>query len=710
MKKYLISFVFILIIFLPRVNAESILDISELKLEEELDEVTLNIDTMMPSAEVTLDEEVDIVQRVEESSPNIIEVPVININLEEDLIFDLPELSSPGEGITIDCVVTTENWDPLGVKIVFGPGEQVYLRQVSANAKHWQGQFTFPELLPEGEYYADFKILIATNNILTKKVKFEIQRRISGVTYTGNKMVSGNLIEKEIFTKPGEYFNPLKVESDIKRIYNLGFFIDISYNIKKSITGNIVEYILEENQIVEEIRLTGNTVFVDYTLLKQMQTKKGEIVQNEKLRKDIQKIEEFYQENQYIFAKVKEVRAPLPTDKKKILYIYIAEGRVGEIKVKGNKNTKDQTILREMELKTGDVFDRDLLQEDLRQVFNLNYFQNVYPDIKPRLESDVYDLVINVEEKRTNSINFGGGYGQLDGWFGFVDLFLDNLWGEAQSMLFKAQFGQLRTSYQYRYHNPWMWPNRTSFTGKLWSSYGFSYLTGYREQRNGWDIELGRPLSRHIRGSVHFLYEDVFIPGEEIENYKRRGIGTGLSYDTRDYSMNPTKGDYHVFTVDKIFTWFDGTVDSWKYGLTLERFFPLEKVDLRKDPNAKSKQVLATRLMGNLAQGDVLESEEFYVGSDNTVRGYNRIFARGRKRILANIEYRYLFNEIVQGVAFYDLGHAWETSSDFENSKRYLTGKGIGVRLITPIGPIRLDWGWGEGATFNEGYLHFSIG
>jgi outer membrane protein insertion porin family len=639
------------------------------------------------------------------------EIPFV-FDFDSNCIVDIPELSSPGDTVTIDCVITSQNWDPLGVKAQFGVDEQVYLEQVSANPKHWQGVFTYPGLLPEGNYTMAIKLLVTSKNISQKPIEYSIKRKIVEVIITGNDLVSINELQACLMVVPGEYFTPLKAESDVKRLFDTGFVYSATMNTAHDPAGNLIlTYIVIENPVIDEIVISGNTVFVDYTIISKMRSKPGEMLDNNKLLADIKMIEDMYHENQYILAKVREVRRPGLVDKKKVLEIDIAEIKVASITVRGNKSTKDFTILREMEMKPGLVFDRDMLQTDLRNIFNLNYFKNVYPDVRPSpLSDDLVDVFVNVEEKKTNSVNFGGGYGQLDGWFGFVDLFLDNLWGEARSMLLKAQFGELRTSYQLRYYDPWALPDHTSFAGKIWSTYGYSYLANYIEQRNGWDLEFGRPLSRHVRGSIHTTVEDVFFPNSSEEDEFRRGIGASIAYDTRDYVQNPTQGDFHVFRVDKLLAWFGGNVDNWKYSLSLERFFPLEKPPSKYDPEFKVKQVLATRLLFDIAEGEVRETEEYYVGSDNTVRGYSRLFQRGRQRWIGNLEYRYLFNEIFQGVLFYDMGWAGYTSSDFDNPQRYTTGKGIGLRINTPLGPIRLDWGWKEYALFSDGYLHFSIG
>jgi outer membrane protein insertion porin family len=80
------------------------------------------------------------------------------------------------------------------------------------------------------------------------------------------------------------------------------------------------------------------------------------------------------------------------------------------------------------------------------------------------------------------------------------------------------------------------------------------------------------------------------------------------------------------------------------------------------------------------------------------------------------MEYRYTFNDIFQGVIFYDFGSAWgevingEAGGGGPDFSQFLSGRGFGLRLNTPLGPIRLDYGIGDSRSFGEGLVHFSIG
>ena len=110
-----------------------------------------------------------------------------------------------------------------------------------------------------------------------------------------------------------------------------------------------------------------------------------------------------------------------------------------------------------------------------------------------------------------------------------------------------------------------------------------------------------------------------------------------------------------------------------------------------------------------MGMGDVPVGELFWAGGANTIRGYYPAEAqRGRRKLIFNIEYRWNISDMFQAVAFYDCGSAW--NGGWPTFSNFLTGWGPGVRVTTPMGPIRLDWGIPAGRTFGEGIMHFSIG
>jgi outer membrane protein insertion porin family len=184
-------------------------------------------------------------------------------------------------------------------------------------------------------------------------------------------------------------------------------------------------------------------------------------------------------------------------------------------------------------------------------------------------------------------------------------------------------------------------------------------------------------------------------------------VGYSISYDTRDIFMNPTQGKLYTLSVTRGWKTISATTTNYtKLGLDLNEFLNMGK-----------NQVLAFHLGSGIGYGDVPIGELYYCGGANTVRGYAPSEAAlGVRKLIFNVEYRYTFNETFQAVAFYDLGNAWgevkdgEARGDAPNISQFLSGRGMGLRLNTPLGPIRLDYGIGDSRSFGEGIVHFSIG
>ncbi len=527
------------------------------------------------------------------------------------------------------------------------------------------------------------------------------EKLVRAIDFSGLRKVEKNFVLGVVYSKVGDPYLKEKVDADVKAIYGLGFFSDASASTAPYQEGVRITFTVVENPVVSAISFEGVTVFSSEALAATMETKAGEILNFVKLRYDMDRINELYQRNGYILARVVDVNTDPKTG---VLTIKVIEGKIESIKIEGNESTQDYVITRELKTKPGTVLNEKLLSKDLRRVFNLGFFSEVNPSFSPGSSPDEVQLVINIKEQRTNTINLGGGYGEREGWFGFADLSINNLFGTGQALMIRGQSGQQFQTYQFKYMNPWVLEDylgdHTSFTFRRWYTIGSDfYYTGQNEVHNGGDIAFGKPFLDVWSASWSLGSEGVFPYGDStFRPYNSFTTGLSLSYDTRDFWMNPTEGVYHTASTKWGWKYTSDITQFMKYGLDLNFFHPLAE-----------RQVLALHESTNLAVGDVPVGELYYVGGANTVRGYFPSEQRiGTKRLLANIEYRYTFNEMFQGVIFYDYGDAWYSGApDFAH---FLSGMGFGVRMNTPMGPIRLDYGVGAGKSFGEGIVHFSIG
>ncbi len=608
-------------------------------------------------------------------------------------------LFAPGQIITVNVQVNDSAINELELRCFT---QKVPIKEFSRG--EWLAYYQLPDFVEAGSYF--FELSLSSANSLQKikeTLPFKVDYPIAEIMITGNRAVSANIILESLTVKPGEFYNEIKAEVNRQKILDIGYFQEAGF--KKEIINKrtILTFTVTENPVIKEIRVLGSVEFSGDELKEKFSLKEGDVLSFRTLQKDIVALEKFYKSKEYMFAKIAQVEAP-SSKNGNVLSYHVSEGTIRSIEIEGNSVTRRYVIAREIESQPGDIFSAAMLREDLRRIFNLNYFENVEPDVKYEEESGMVDLKVKVKERKTSSINAGGGYGEIQGWFGFVDLFLDNIAGTAQSVLLKASFGEKLTSYQLRYHNPWMWNRKTSFTGRIWSTYGTNFINGERELKNGWSSSIGFQRTLYIRETYSFKYEDVVNIDNSSNDFLDRALGYSIGYDSRDNAFNPTKGRDDSFSMWHSTSFLGGTVDASRYTVQVNRFKPLAP-----------KQVLAGRFMYNYAIGDIFPTEQYYVGSETTVRGYKYgIFAKGTQRAVFNFEYRYIFTQVFTGLLFYDIGQAinpvYEIDDDFVNHHGWGASQGFGLRLMTPLGPLRLDYGWPQYKEFGDGYLSFNIG
>jgi outer membrane protein insertion porin family len=456
-----------------------------------------------------------------------------------------------------------------------------------------------------------------------------------------------------------------------------------------------------ENPILRKINIHNNTAISTEELRANMQTTTDKILNFKFLQEDIQTINNLYKERGYVLARVENVDT---NAKEHCLNIYITEGVVESIVLEGNTTTQDYVIMRELYTQAGSVFNEKNLSKDLQRVFNLGFFSEINPIFEPGSTKDSIIILLKVKEARTSTINFGGGYGEADGWFGFIDLSMNNLMGTGRSLMIRGQVGQELDTYQFKYADPWFLPDqlgeRAGLQLRKWYTMGTDvYFSNEDKVRNGWDISLSKPLTEKVKISYTLGSEKVNpYNTATFEAYLEDFLGIDLSYDTRDFWLNPSRGCLYTLSLK----------EGWVYKSSVSTFFKAG-LDLNQYIFVTTGQTFAGHIGLGAGFGDVPEGEKFYAGGANSIRGYTPSQTKtGTRKFILNLEHRVTFNDVVQGVFFLDWGNAWSTGALVPAD--CILGWGPGVRLTTPLGPIRLDYGVPGGKNFGEGVIHFSIG
>jgi outer membrane protein insertion porin family len=578
--------------------------------------------------------------------------------------------------------------------------------------------------------------------------------RVLSVSVEGNQRISTDAILQVVATKPGEEFSREQLDRDVREIHNMGWFrAEPATRVEETPEGVKVTFIVQEWPVIQSIEISGNKVIPAAQIRAVMQTKEGNVLNTPLLEKDIAAIEKLYEDKGYV-GRVAGDSVGLDFEKTGILKIPIVEATVEKVNITGNKKTKTYVIRRELSLKPGAPFSANALRTDYGRLDRLGIFDTIEEHTEPGSELGKVNVDWSVKERRTGQVSLGLGYSAREKLVGRAELSETNFRGRGEGLNLLWETGGFvgRNSFQVGFFKPWLDKRRTSLSIDLYDKLVFRFantlgqsVTGtttsstnqYDERHKGGTLTFTRPLSEPFRLSLTGRFDDVSTSTITtlVNTFPVQDgtVATGTirgTLDTRDFATNPTGGSFHTVWVESgvsnlrqssITSDHLGTSPISKLAADLRRYVPL-KAHKGKTPAERSREkipVLALRFMAGSSVGNLPFFEQFFVGGADSLRGYLEDRFWGRYMFLTSGEYRRPLASALTGVLFVDVGDAWGSRSAFEFTDptlrtrfRQHTGflphpaAGVGLRVTTPIGPIRLDYGYGT----EGGRLHFSIG
>ena len=537
-------------------------------------------------------------------------------------------------------------------------------------------------------------------------------KTVTAVKITGISTVGENTVLSVVKTKAGDKANPDTIKQDLQSIYDTGYFFDVVANFTEVPEGVQVTYTVMENPVLKDVVIKGNTKVTTEKIKSIMTVKPGTVLNAKTLNDNMRAVEQYYHDQGFILAKLSDVNM----GKDGVLTATVNEGILEGIAVKGNEKTKTYVITREIRLKTGEVFNVKDARRSMQKVYNLGFFEDVNMKLNPGKEPNAIVLETSVVEQKTGTISVGAGYSTADGIIGIIELGDSNFRGIGDKIRIHWEFGgnASNRNYEFGYTKPWIDDKQTSVGFSLYdmtnryTNYATQTYqeTTYDRQRKGWEVTLGRPTGEFIQNYITLKHRDdkyiKYIAGTDYSNdsqYLYDNFGTTRSvtlmriYDNRDNIFNPTEGKRFSLSSEIAGKAFGGDFDFNKYTAEGRQYFKVGK-----------EQVLAVRLITGYGTGRMPEALKFAVGGADTLRGYNDDQFKGNKMFAATAEYRFPVAKKVQGAFFGDVGKAWDDGG-YKLTDLKL-GIGVGIRVTTPLGPIKLDYARGS----EGGRTHFSFG
>ena len=578
-------------------------------------------------------------------------------------------------------------------------------------------------------------------------------------------------LEEEIFrviqTRAGQATTRSQLQADVNAIFATGYFSNVDVRPEDTPLGVRVTFLVQSNPVLRQV--TINTVPENTT--QRVLTQKdvddifgkqyGQILNFRQLQNGIKELNQVYKDKGYDLAQV--------VDASKVgadgtVNLIVAEGVVEDIRVRflnkeGQENNEDGKpvrgrtrqfiITREVQLKAGDVFNRQVAERDLRRVFGLGIFEDVRLSFAPGQDPRRVVVVVDVIEKNTGSIAAGAGISSSSGLFGSVSYQQQNLGGNNQTLGAEVQLGQQALLlFDLSFTDPWIAgdPYRTSYTVNAFRRQSISLIfdggkpevnlpngDNPRIVRTGGGISFTRPLSRDVFkpaewvASLGLQYQRVAIRDSDGNRSPVDELGNNLSFsgggsddlltlqlgavrDRRNNPIKPTNGSLLRFGLEQSVPVGQGSILLTRLRGNYSYYIPVKFTKFGKGP-----QALAFNLQGGTIIGDLPPYEAFALGGSNSVRGYGEgDVGAGRSFVQATAEYRFPIISVVGGALFVDFGSDLGTGSSVPGNPAGVRGKpgsgfgyGLGVRVQSPLGPIRIDFGFND----NGGNrIHFGIG
>jgi outer membrane protein insertion porin family len=464
-------------------------------------------------------------------------------------------------------------------------------------------------------------------------------------------------------------------------------------------------------------------------------------------------VQRLYTNQGYLYAQVQQVVERLPAepgDEPTVRLAWeIQEGQPASIRrvsIAGNTFTHESVIRNQILVLPGDIYSEEMLISSYRRVSATGFFETPLPmpSIEQVQETGEVDITFNVVEKQTGSVNFGTSLGGSLGLMGFLGYDQPNLFGQAKSGHLRWEFGRYSNNFEASYSDPAIVGSWISGSLSLFSSRDrfFTFREGQR-RRTGASARVGIPMPRDRFSRLSLGYSLSRTTYEEFEREEsstlfslppgvQSTVSLGLQRMALDHPIFPTIGTR--LELDASFSGgpLGGDGEFQKYSVNGAWYVPVGSLGGGQPGTRPVRFTLGLGLEAGALFGDAsrFPFDRFWMGGvqfGRPLRGYEEttvtprgfiprdaigvpLDARfGDAYMRLSAEYAVRFTDNISVGAFYDAGNVWRSPAEMNPTKLF-RGAGVGLMLVTPFGPLGLDYAYGFDRDQPGWQLHFKFG
>lgn len=548
------------------------------------------------------------------------------------------------------------------------------------------------------------------------------------IRFEGNTVFTERQLRKAIETKERWFlswltgrgkFNEDILKDDTERISDL--YYDAGYvrvKVRKKSVALIdgdryMEIVLEIEEgpqfSVGDLDIKGDLLKDKSEILNLVLLQRGEVFSRKLLRDSVTALSDLYADQGYAYVNVTPL-TQIDSERKLISIVFDVEQgaqvTIDRIDIAGNLKTRDKVIRREMKITEGELFSAKKLKESRRRINNLGFFEEVNLTNVKGIDDAHMGVNIEVKERPTGTFSLGAGYSSVDGIVGQGSISQDNFLGKAWKLNLAGSFGGSSTTYQIGLLDPYFLDMNLALGFDLYNTR--REWNDFTRKSNGGALKLGFPVGEDNRAFFTYRLEQKEITDvddfatQTLKDEEAKGkvlissLFASITRNTTDYYMDPTTG--YVLENSVEFAGLGGDEKFYKYIADYRHFFPFWW-DTVFSIHGQVGYIL------EVGGQEIPIDERFYLGGLRSIRGFksrevgpydaaNDEYTGGNKEGFFNLEYLFpLVKEAgLKGVVFFDAGNAWGEDQSFFSDMRYSAGAGI--RWMSPMGPLRLEWGY----------------